>query len=427
MKTLFPHQIENIQFLKDKSRYLLADEQGLGKSCTALNVIRNSTATNILILCPKSLILNWVKEIKTWDTFWFSLITPSMSEITQDIPNSSCFRTYYIFNWDSLINKKRMDILLKQSFDYVVGDESHVGIKSWTAKRCKAFVFDIVPRARKILLMTGTPITRSASDLHPTLSVLLPGKVGKFGAFCEKFCVKNYHGFGYKGFDYKGFKNEAELHALLKTCMVRHTKKEVLPNLPDKMYKEVEIEIDKDIVKECLRISPDIIKSCIDNEAPLPGHIMNVMQAVGLSKVGQACEYISNIGKGCVVFAHHRSVIKALKDCLEEQGFSVGIIQGDTSTDERQRVVDEFQSENLDIVIGNLVAASSGITLTRSTNVVFVEFPWSPSTLEQAEDRCHRIGTKNAVLIHNLVACGSLDSIILESLHEKKIGIRKIV
>lgn len=402
-----------------------------GKTAVALHTAVAKGATNILILCPKSLLLNWIKEISFWVDVPHTITTFDRVHRTDE---NALFSTpkinFTVTNWDSLIVERRAYILKNTVWDFVIGDESHVGIKNWSAKRCKVFVFDITTKAKSVLLMTGTPITRSAADLHPTLSLLEPGAWGRYNDYCEKFCNKVYTGFGRTGYTYNGFKNEAYLRKALGKLMLRRTKEEVLPDLPEKMYKEVPIVVDPQVITECLTVPKEMVIQAIQQDIGiqgLSGHLTTVMHSVGKAKVASAVEYIGAMGVPTVVFAHHKSVIRALADGLTEAGLQVGVIQGDTSMEVRQQVVEQFQGGLIDVVIGNLIAASTGITLTRSSDVVFVEYPWSPSTLEQATDRVHRIGQKNSVLVHYLIAEGSFDQLILDNLTRKEKGIEKVM
>lgn len=419
---LFPHQLEAIEILKNKRRFLLSDEQGLGKSAVSIHVALLRNAKRVLILCPKSLILNWVKEINLWCDECL-VFTP----YTTRIDPSPFLLTFAVYNWDSLVVEKRVKDLLSIDWDLVIGDESHKAIKNWKARRCKTFIFELVPKAKSVLLMTGTPITKSAMDLHPTLSVLAPGRWGKFSDFCEAFCQKSWSGFGSRGFEYFGFKNEEELRTRMAPLMLRRLKKDVLQDLPDKRYKVVPVSVDLDAIGDILDLDLEVLNRCIEQGIQPPSHISTFIRAVGQSKVDSAIEYLTNLGVPTVVFASHKEVITSLERGLVNEGLHVGLIQGETSTQRRQEVVDLFQAGELDIVIGNLIAASTGITLTISSNVVFLEYPWTPDVFLQACDRVHRIGQKNSVLIHCLVAEDTFDDVVVNSLILKSSGIDRVM
>ena len=119
-----------------------------------------------------------------------------------------------------------------------------------------------------------------------------------------------------------------------------------------------------------------------------------------------------------VVFAIHKFVIHAL---MEEFKNIAVKIDGSVNLTDRQKNVDRFQKDKkIKLFIGNIKAAGIGITLTASSNVAFVELPWTPGTLVQAEDRCHRIGQKDSVNIYYLLAIGTIDERIAHLLDQKK-------
>ena len=91
------------------------------------------------------------------------------------------------------------------------------------------------------------------------------------------------------------------------------------------------------------------------------------------------------------------------------------------SMDERQRSIDAFQQHpRVKVFIGQIRAAGVGITLTAASTVQFVELAWTPGEMSQCEDRAHRIGQTNAVLVEHLVFDGSLDSKMAKTLVQKQ-------
>ena len=103
-------------------------------------------------------------------------------------------------------------------------------------------------------------------------------------------------------------------------------------------------------------------------------------------------------------------------------------IDGSVSAEQRDRNVLAFQRhENIRLFVGNIKAAGVGITLTAASNVAFIEFPWSPGELVQAEDRLHRIGQKESVTVYYLLADGTIEEKMAKMLDEKRIVLDKIL
>jgi SNF2 family DNA or RNA helicase len=119
------------------------------------------------------------------------------------------------------------------------------------------------------------------------------------------------------------------------------------------------------------------------------------------------------------IWVHHREVALALAEQLEELGVTYGMIDGDSTTNARQRAVDDFQNGAIRVVIASITAAGVGVTLTRGCDALFVEVDWNSAIVAQAIDRHHRIGQERPVLARILVAMNTLDERIQKILAEK--------
>jgi SWI/SNF-related matrix-associated actin-dependent regulator 1 of chromatin subfamily A len=143
-----------------------------------------------------------------------------------------------------------------------------------------------------------------------------------------------------------------------------------------------------------------------------------------LAKLALVKEFVKELfrnGSGkIVIFAHNRDVIDRLKEALRD--FVPVILRGDMSPIARMEAVNRFRSDpTVRIFIGNIQAAGTGITLApASSHCVFTEMSWVPAEMTQAEDRLHRIGTRDNVLVQHLVLEGSLDAIMIRWLIAKQ-------
>jgi SNF2 family DNA or RNA helicase len=124
-----------------------------------------------------------------------------------------------------------------------------------------------------------------------------------------------------------------------------------------------------------------------------------------------------------VAFCHHKELVRAIADKFGEQAVQ---LVGDTSMEDRQAAVDRFQKDSgCKLFIGSIMAAGVGITLTAASHVVMCELDWVPGNVSQAEDRCHRIGQTDSVLVQHLVLEGSLDATIARRIIAKQEVIEK--
>ena len=130
-------------------------------------------------------------------------------------------------------------------------------------------------------------------------------------------------------------------------------------------------------------------------------------------------------GGKLVVFAHHRAVIQEL---AEPFGDTVVTLTGGDNATARQAAVDRFQNDpDCRLFLGSITAAGLGLTLTASSHVVFAELDWVPANLTQAEDRTHRIGQEDSVLIQHLVLQDSLDARMVGTLIKKQRIVDQVV
>lgn len=152
-------------------------------------------------------------------------------------------------------------------------------------------------------------------------------------------------------------------------------------------------------------------------------HIASLRQQLAVAKIPYVLEHarLSLMdGRKLVIFAHHRDVIWGLKSGLAKD-FQCRHIIGGMDSIERQAAIDAFQNNpDVKVIVCSIMAAGVGLTLTAGHHVLFAEMDWVPGNITQAEDRCHRMGQLEPVLIQHLVAYGSLDARIAKRVIEKQ-------
>jgi len=426
---------------------LIGDEMGLGKTIQAIGVINgDQTIERVLVICPATLKLNWKNELEKW------LVRP----LTVGIANSNNWPAtkVVVVNYD-VIDKMRL-FIDREQWDLLLVDEAHY-LKNPKAKRTRAVVGgDAQPRkgvaaqpgitARRKLFLTGTPIENRPVELWPLLHYLDPQRWCNFFQFAIRYCDAHQDRYGWT---FSGSSNLAELQtALRETIMVRRLKSAVLTELPAKRRQIVEIDANgagQAVKRETAawtahedevlgaRAAVELAKADNDDDsyraavARLRDTISVAFTAMAhmrhetaIAKIPAVIEHLRDaIEEGkVVVFAHHIDVLDAIVAAFPGQAVKV---DGSVSLDSRQRAVDRFQGDPaVRLFVGQLRAAGVGITLTAASHVVFAELDWVPGTITQAEDRVHRIGQAESVLIQHLVFGGSLDARMARVLVEKQ-------
>jgi SWI/SNF-related matrix-associated actin-dependent regulator 1 of chromatin subfamily A len=434
-----PYQKAGINYALKRSGVLFGDEMGLGKTIQAIGVINaDESIKKVLVICPASLRLNWKRELERW-------LTRSMS-ISVAVGNDLDLSTdIVIINYD--IVDRHKDKLAGVAWDALISDEAHY-LKNERTKRTKAVLgsktFAGISARRKMFL-TGTPIPNRPIEAFPILKAL--GLFKSFMYYGKQYCGAYHNGYGW---DFSGASNLASLQSYMREkVMVRRLKSEVLTELPAKRRQVIEVPANgatKQVKAESeaasrhadktaeLQARIELAKASDDEEAYKAAvaelqeaarvmftEMSRLRHETAVAKIPHVVEHVENAigGSGkVVVFAHHKDVVNGLMD---EFGDRAVKLTGETPMAQRQEAVDRFQSDpTIQVFVGNIQAAGVGITLTAASHVVFAELDWVPGNITQAEDRCHRIGQTNSVLVQHLVFDESIDANMAHALTIKQ-------
>lgn len=425
--TLRPFQNEGVAIIEARGgNVILADEMGLGKTVEALAWLQlHPELYPVVIVVPASLKLNWLKEALTW------MSHPSIEVVLGNRP-WKLKKKIIVINYDIL--EAWVDHLVELDPKVLITDECQL-YKSNKAKRTK-MIKKLAKNVPHILALSGTPIVNRPIEIYNAWKLTDPEGCPEYWYFLKRYCNLRHTGFGW---DSSGASHLEELHEkLINTVMIRRKKEDVLKDLPDKVRSFVPIQLHNESTYR--RAEANFItyieevkgKEAAEkaSQAEMMVTMEGLKQLAVQGKLVEAIEWIDNFldsGEKLVVFAVHHFVIDALMakfsyiDKTHKLADRVVKVDGSVSMTERQRAVDTFQNNpNCRLFVGNIKAAGVGITLTASSNVVFLELPWTPGDVTQAEDRCHRIGQKESVNIYYLLATGTIEEEIAQLLDKKR-------
>jgi SWI/SNF-related matrix-associated actin-dependent regulator 1 of chromatin subfamily A len=321
-------------------------------------------------------------------------------------------------------------------------------VKNPKSQRAK-LVMALRKRCTRVVALTGTPILNRPIELWPILQLVAPeywdpaglksqqivgvGEGAGFFRYAKRYCdaKKEWHGRA-SHWDFSGASNLPELQEKLRqSCMVRRLKADVLTELPPKRRQVIALNRNgsadaADAEWEALGDARAELEAYGDIEKMKKGiafeDISRARKDLAISKVDAVIEHVRECFESSdkiILFAHHHEVIGRLQDELRD--YNPAVITGLTPAALRQGEVEKFQ-ENPEcrLFIGSIGAAGVGITLTASSHVIFAEIDWTPAMMSQAEDRAHRIGQLESVLVQVLVVEGSLDARMIELIQHKQ-------
>lgn len=419
--TLRHYQEAGVAYLLAAPRSIHADDMGLGKTAQALAAVEASGDYPALVICPASLVLNWRNEIRRW------LPHRAIHVVRKGKDGLDLDADVTVMTYD--LAKKFVHQLAGAGFKSIIGDEAHY-LKNEKAQRTQALT-PLVQGIARAHLLTGTPITNRPADLISLLKML--GLLDAFGGwfhFAKHYCNAWK---GEYGWNLAGASNLDELNTKLRErCLVRRLKADVLTELPPKVRVMQPLELSgqgerdyRTLEGHFLNWLREASQDELDSAAGR-GKILEMLnalrQAAGVAKIEPALEAIEGYreaGRKVVVFCHHHAVLNGISEALPA-GTWVRL-DGTTSLDARQAAVDRFQTDpTCSVFVASTKAAGVGLTLTAASDVLVVEQEWVAADLDQAEDRCHRIGQTDSVQAVHLVAEDTVDSRLVEAVERKR-------
>lgn len=451
----FRHQVDGVRFGLNKKKFLLCDDQGLGKTKQIIDLVgcleKTDTINKVLIVCGvNSLKYNWQSEISIHsdEKGWvlgtrFRKTTGkayegSTKDKLEDLNNLPDCR-YIITNIESLrvgakkisktkyhfpIAEKLQELCKNGTISVIAFDECHKS-KEPTSLQSRAM---INVQAKYMVAMSGTPLMNNPLDLYFPMK-WLGYENHSFYQFKQHYCTLGEWG----GSQVVGYKNLEEIRAMMDNIMLRRLKSEVL-DLPEKIRKIEYVDMtpkQNQIYKEVYNgVMSDLQKIKFSNN-PL-SMMIRLRQATGWTgiisdkvresaKMDRMIELVQEIvasEQKAIIFSNWESMTEVAKEKLKS--YNPAYITGATKADERMKEVDRFQTDDkCKVIIGTIGAMGTGLTLTAAQNVIFLDSPWNMALKAQAEDRAHRIGTKGTVSVITLCCHDTIDERI-EELVEKK-------
>ena len=431
----YSYQEEGFEYGMSHDKWLLADEQGLGKTKQVIDIAVAKKAECgyqhcLIICCVNGLKWNWKKEVATHsyeDSRVLGEITRKNGKVVvgsnadklADLNNIDDMPYFIITNIETMRNEEIADVIAKLCTDGKIGmvavDEFH-RCKNQASQQSKGLL-KAKPDYR--VAMTGTPIMNKPLDLYVTLKWL--GYEGhSFYSFKNHYCEMG----GFGGHEIIGYKHLDELINRLHDIMLRRRKDEVL-DLPEKIYineyvemtdgqRRIYNEVMEDIIEDIDRIklstpNPLSVIIRLRQATGFSGILStNIQESAKLDRMEELIEDAVDNGRKVVVFSNWTQITDVALKRLQK--YHPVEFSGNVSESDRKEAERRFQNDDdCKVLVGTIKALGAGFTLTAGTVVIFLDEPWTDADKEQAIDRCHRIGTKDNVTIYTLLTKDTVD------------------
>jgi len=442
----YEYQSIGIDYGLNNDKWLLGDEQGLGKTKQVIDIAVARKQLYgyeyCLIICGvNSLKWNWVNEIHTHSNEQAfilgqrikknKIVVEGNQAKLQDIlkMHENSLNSYFIItNIETMRNEEivaNLSVLCKQKrISMIAVDEIHKN-KNPSSQQSKGLA---KLHTDCEIAMTGTPLMNTPLDLFFILKWLGYEK-HSFYQFRNHYCLMG----GFGGYEVVGYKNLSELQERLDNIMLRRRKEDVL-DLPEKTYVDEYVDMTPkqkliyDEVTASIKMNIDQISIAPNPLAELirmrqatgyPGILSSsITESAKLDRMEEIVEDAISNDRKVVIFSNWTQMTDAICERVKEK-YPFVVITGETKDELRLANVKAFQEGGAKVIIGTIGAMGTGLTLHAGTVEIFMDEPWNRANKEQAEDRCHRIGQKNNVTVHTIMCKNTIDERIHELVYRK--------
>jgi len=422
---------------------ILADEMGLGKTLQVLTWMQwrlqkqtesgsahQKNHAPFLVICPSSLVFNWAEEAKRW--------TPNLRALTLE-GSQRAKRFSQILEHDLIITsyaliRRDLEVYQKITFDAVVLDEAqHIKNRATqNAQSVKAI------RANHRLVLTGTPMENSVLDLWSIFDFLMPGYLGSARDFKERYEVPVAQQSAQPVL--------SRLKRRVGPFLLRRTKKEVRPDLPDRIDQVAYCDLtgeQRALYQQIMEGGRAKLLEIAGQKQPSGQARMMVLSAIlrmrqiccdarlldldpdklkkpssKLELFGELLDEAIDGGHRILVFSQFVKMLSILREKLEENEVEYCYLDGGTA--KRGQVVQRFQNSTIPVFLISLKAGGTGLNLTGADTVIHFDPWWNPAVEAQATARAHRIGQTQTVTSYKLIARDTIEEKILHLQQRKQ-------
>lgn len=443
--TLRGYQVEGVRWVERlRMMYLsgiLADDMGLGKSLQAIVAIsqyhKQKGGSLNLIVCPTSLLYNWKEEFHKFNPKLKVLVVDGIPQIRKKLIDSISQYAVVITSYTLL--QKDVDSYKEVPFSYAILDEAQ-HIKNRGTRNAKSVK---MIQASHRMILSGTPIENSLDELWSLFDYLMPGFLGPFERFSEKYI---------RTVGAEGIKNLQYLRKKVAPFIMRRMKSDVLEDLPpisEVVYHCQLSEVQLELYRSYAASARDELVKLVERDGfdRVQIHVLATLTRLkqicchpaifakekaepgDSAKYDMLIELLQTLVAGkhkTVIFSQYTRMLHIMRCDLEQMGIRFSYLDG--SSKNRLEIVNTFNDDpTISVFLVSLKAGGTGLNLVGADTVIHFDMWWNPAVESQATDRVYRMGQKQSVSAYKLITLGTIEEKIAEMQQKKKGLVKKVV
>jgi SNF2 family DNA or RNA helicase len=386
------YQAFGAKFALVQQRVILGDEMGLGKTVQAIAAmahLHTQGATHFLTVCPASVVLNWLREVRV-----HSRLEPFRlhgNERAHALRAWAAKGGVAVTTFDTL---RSLDLTFGgPPIALLVVDEAHF-VKNRSTKRAEAML-DVADRSERVLFLSGTPMENRVEELQSLVDYLQPDVASSLG-------------------DRRTLLSPVAFRNAVAPAYLRRNQADVLVELPERLEMDEWVELSTSDHQRYYQAVQEQNFMAMRRAAYLGDSSAKLQRLVELVEESAVNDW------KVVVFSYFCDVLGVVHSTLGDVVF--GPISGSVPAAERQLILDAFSAEDGHaVLVAQIEAGGVGLNMQAASVAILTEPQWKPSVEDQAVARLHRMGQTRRVHVHRLLARDSVDQRMLEIVHHKRV------
>lgn len=439
------YQVTGVQWLERLRKMhlngILADDMGLGKTLQTITMLTQFKEENpglpSLVVCPTSLLYNWKEELQKFNPGLRTVVIDGAPQQRKKMIGKLAQCDVAVTSYSLL--QKDVEEYADAKLGYLILDEAQA-IKNRATRNAKSV--KSIPSLHRVIL-SGTPIENSLEELWSLFDFLMPGLLGSYERFVEKYVrnIGNTHGSGMDS-----------LRRKVGAFILRRMKSDVLAELPpvtEIVYHCHLTETQRELYRSYAESAREELTKLVKKEGfdKVQIHVLATLTrlkqicchpalfAKDSAEPGDSAKYemlldmvetLLESRRRTVIFSQYTKMLQILKGDLEKRGVLFEYLDG--SSKNRLEIVKRFNEDStIPLFLVSLKAGGAGLNLVGADTVVHFDMWWNPAVENQATDRVHRIGQKNSVSAYKLVTLDTIEEKIVELQNRKKELVRQVI